>query len=44
MMRQLPWIGFVIALVTVASVVLANVGMAQCQTTRSFDVCHAAIQ
>lgn len=44
MMRLLAILGLLFASATVISLVLADDGMARCQTTHSFDVCHATIQ
>ena len=43
MMRALALLGIALAFATVIGLVLADDGMAACQTTHSFDVCHAAI-
>lgn len=43
MMRPLAILGFIFAFAVVAALVLADDGMATCQTTHSFDVCHAQL-
>lgn len=43
MMRALAILGVVFAFACVIGLVLADDGMAACQSTLSFDVCHAAI-
>lgn len=43
MMRALSMLGCCLAFAVVAALVLADDGMATCQTIHSFDVCHDAI-
>lgn len=43
MMRPLSILGLCLAFAVVAALVLADDGMATCQTLHSFDVCHATI-
>lgn len=43
MTRALAWIGACLLLATVIGLALADDGMAGCQTSLSFDVCHAAL-
>lgn len=40
MMRTLAILGLIFAFAVVAALVLADDGMAACQSIQSFDVCH----